>query len=791
MTKKITRGGAELGRAKFLGVFLGVVLLSLAASFPVDAQVGRPWTIAEEIGLADFAETPMTMSPDRKLLAVVVERGRLDINAVEAELRIYSTEALDRFAKQLRVTTPPEPIVSMQFVAPQTPVIAQLTWTSDSKSLAFLQQSDAGRSTLMLFNILDRQPVALSLPGQDVMKFDILDRAQFAYTVRDPGVWEHPGIERRQVAYVGTGQSFAELVFPRDLFPASVQADNRSLIWVASHGTPRPLLDKKSGAPIAIYSEWYIGLALSADGARIATEMPEPFIPADWPARFSVPRVGFERPFQPGPQNTESFQGFLFVGRYAVIDVNDGTINYPVEAPTGNINGWHTHAMPAWSANGRFVALPSVYVPDPSAPDQPVSPCAAIFDVVQRSIQCLEKNKNKYSEQGPEPGYYRFEKLEFANRSTVAKLGYATLEGSHGQRVYRRDANRWVFLKDVPTKGEEDPGRFAAIKQGLNSPPRMVTNVRGGGERVIWNPNPRVGELASKDAQIYEWLDSSGTKHKGGLYLPPGYAPGTRYPLVIQAHGFPEKLFRPSGIWPTAFAARALAASGIAVLQIQDCDWTIDRHEVQCQLGTYEGAVAQLNRDGLIDAEKLGIIGFSRTVLYTLAALTQSPLHFAAASITDGVNGGFLQALTSVDLYNNRNISELSKLNEGYPFGAGLQAWLRNSPLFNMDKVKSPLRIVALGTSNIAEMWEPYAALRYLKKPVDLIVINTSEHILSNPMARLVSQGGTVDWMRFWLQGYEEPSPEKAGQYRRWEELCDRQAAANPDRPTSCVRTNR
>jgi hypothetical protein len=66
--------------------------------------------------------------------------------------------------------------------------------------------------------------------------------------------------------------------------------------------------------------------------------------------------------------------------------------------------------------------------------------------------------------------------------------------------------------------------------------------------------------------------------------------------------------------------------------------------------------------------------------------------------------------------------------------------------------------------------------MRYLHKPVDLILLNDNEHVLSNPAARLVSQGGTVDWMRFWLQDYEDPIPDKAAQYVRWRELrklCD------------------
>ena len=31
--------------------------------------------------------------------------------------------------------------------------------------------------------------------------------------------------------------------------------------------------------------------------------------------------------------------------------------------------------------------------------------------------------------------------------------------------------------------------------------------------------------------------------------------------------------------------------------------------------------------------------------------------------------------------------------------------------------------------------------------------------------------GGSVDWLRFWLKGEEDPDPAKVEQYARWREL--------------------
>ena len=57
-----------------------------------------------------------------------------------------------------------------------------------------------------------------------------------------------------------------------------------------------------------------------------------------------------------------------------------------------------------------------------------------------------------------------------------------------------------------------------------------------------------------------------------------------------------------------------------------------------------------------------------------------------------------------------------------------------------------------------------------------MVVVNTDEHVLTNPVERMASQGLSVDWFRFWLQGYEDPDPAKAEQYKRWGELKKMQA---------------
>ena len=231
----------------------------------------------------------------------------------------------------------------------------------------------------------------------------------------------------------------------------------------------------------------------------------------------------------------------------------------------------------------------------------------------------------------------------------------------------------------------------------------------------------------------------------------------------------------PSGIFTSAFAARELAAAGIMVLQVNDiadcAAHVVSLEEGSCVIADYEAAIAQLDRDGFIEPTRLGIIGFSRTSYYVMRALTASNLRFQAASITDGFNAGYLQYLVSVDLHGGAINAESEHVIGASPLGKGREQWIGRSPEFNLYRVTAPLQVVALNRTSVLTVWEPYAGLRALNKPVDLLVLPNGTHLLSNPGERLASQGSTVDWFRFWLQGHENPHTEKADQYRRWRHL--------------------
>src|SRR5260370_28121765 len=162
-------------------------------------------------------------------------------------------------------------------------------------------------------------------------------------------------------------------------------------------------------------------------------------------------------------------------------------------------------------------------------------------------------------------------------------------------------------------------------------------------------------------------------------------------------------------------------------------------------MAAYEGAIDDLDHRGLIDRNRVGIIGFSRTCLYETYTLTHSKYKFVAAAIADGMDGGYFQYLA---LSNNSPpwANEFDLVNGAPPFGDGLPLWMRRSPAFSMEKVQTPLRIQAIGASSLLTEWEWFSGLSRLKKPVDMIYIPNGAHLLDKPWERMRSQQGKDEW---------------------------------------------
>jgi dipeptidyl aminopeptidase/acylaminoacyl peptidase len=745
-------------------------LIGIAFPTALAQQRKKPFTVVDEIGLALF-DAPnggpgeVLFSPDGDYFIVKAEHGRLDINRVEDDVRFYRTQEVIHFLDYAE-TSRPSPVWTFARTGKEGGVIGGWRWLADSNGIAFLEPTESGNQRIVLADLQKKTVEPLTSSTEAVKDFDIRDRQHYVYTVVDPAGQENKKAEREVASVVGTGRSLFELILPDDPISARIAPATISL-WAVEGGKPFEV--KENGAPLANFGTF----ALSPDGKSLVTTLPVLDVPSAWETSYPSPPTP---PCSVSPCTNRIHAGHYDakssqVHQYVRVDLQTGTIGSLAEAPLANDAGWLAFGDPSWSRDGREILLPNTFLK--SKDNLPSRPCIAVMDASSDASTCVEVLKAHKTETTVEEGYHLVVRARFAAGTGRVMVGFSSHEDqSYRTTEYQLTNHKWQAVREI--KGlfpAEQNGLEVSVTEGLNDPPVLIAKNEKT-SRVILDPNPQLQNVELGQASVYTWKDNSGRQWKGGLYKPVNYKLGQRYPLVIQTHGFSESEFRPSGVFPTAFAARALAATGIMVLQTAigvagaNCP-SVTPEEGRCAVAMLESAANQLVSDGLVDREQIGIIGFSRTCFSVMEILTTSSLHLKAASITDGVMFDYLGYI----LFTDRISSEADRVIGAPPFGDGLRQWLKRSPGFNLDKITTPLLVVGEGPLSLLSMWQPYAGLHYLQKPVDLIMLNTDEHVLTTPAVRMVSQGGSVDWFRFWLQDYEDPDPAKNEQYERWRGL--------------------
>lgn len=770
---------AELRRKNHLHSDLLVALLiALMIAVPHSAWAqdkSRWFTVADDVGLIELNDRVL-FSPDGRYFVVMSDHGLIDINRAESSLRIYRVEDAVDFISHSGKNRDLTPlwIVTMA-TCKYGPVVSDVRWLPDSNGLAFLGKAASGNDRLFIADISTRSVEPLTEEKQHVTGFDVRSKARFVYTVLDPAIQENAFRGGDAVAIAGTGQSLRTLLFPEDATEPNVFVHDLSVLWAFVDGNRFRVIDKPSNRSVPIHLEGQRALSLSPDGRTVVTAMTIADVPAEWETLYRPQVPSTPTTVRAGRQDPYAFTGWRDLCEYVVIDLSSGKARSLSEAPLGNEAGWWAGRSRAdWSADGKSIVLSNTFLKVKRGSSARVNrPCTVIVDLLTGNGACVEHFEGG-ADVRTEEMWQPTENARFVhgNRDQVIMEWHHADPPRWTTFIRQTDASWKAEASSRDSDADNHPIEIS-IRQGLNEVPVLLaTEKRTGIAATIWSPNPQIKDVKFGDVSVFKWKDKNSRDWIAGLYKPPDYVSGRRYPLVIQTHGFSEHRFAPSGSYPTTFAAQELAAAGFVVLQVRDCPIRTDVEEGPCQIAGYEAAVEQLARDGLADPDRIGIVGFSRTCYYVLKALTTSSLHFKAASIADGVNEGYWQYLLDMDLDSANSAARDADAVIGTPpFGAGLAKWLLRSPGFNLDKVSAPLEVVATRGVGVLFMWEPYAVLRYLHKPVDLIIVNSHEHVFTNPVDRLISQGSTLDWFRFWLKGYEDPDPAKADQYERWRDL--------------------
>jgi dipeptidyl aminopeptidase/acylaminoacyl peptidase len=253
-----------------------------------------------------------------------------------------------------------------------------------------------------------------------------------------------------------------------------------------------------------------------------------------------------------------------------------------------------------------------------------------------------------------------------------------------------------------------------------------------GTSRRLLTLNPDLTDLALGTSRLVSWRSLDGRRLQGALLTPAGYRAGQPVPLIVQVYGGflgSNVLHRFAFDGAHLDNAQLLASHGYAVLWP---DLPLDDHAPLDQLpGLVLPAVNQLIDQGIIDPDRIGLLGHSYGGYGVLALLTQTTRFRAAVCIAGMTNlTSFYGVLTPEGVSNWLGWCETGQGRLGGSLWERRAAYIENSPLFYLDRVTTPILLVS-GTAHPgepAQSAEAFSALRRLGKRVELRIYDGEAH---------------------------------------------------------------
>lgn len=793
-----------------------LALIALLSYLFATAQT-RPFTVKDDIEMERFNEPlPSSgegspnlarLSPDGKVLAIVTTRGIIATNKVRSTISLCDVHAAKHYLTASQDDHPPKRKVIAQLDSlphhseanAYAPVIKDMRWSTDSTHLYFRGEDSRGVHHLYSVKTDGTDMQVLSPGTRDVWRYEVGDNVIVykATEVPDTKATFSPATGSAEAI---DGRSIPEILFPVENGSFLAKTWKLWTVRLSGKGQTTVAVDHyRVRAPESMSaSSLWDPIAISPVGDQVVMLKPVDSVPSSWSGYD--PSIGHDSmQYRSDDPALVADDNQMRPRVYTLINLQTGRETSLLDAPEGLTLGYLDHNQIVWSSDGRRVLLANTFMPLRTGSEKKATtsrPCViASVDLPSLKSSCLIFN-SQGSKNFTGDIFTGGIHAAFGSNDDHIVIAYGDGQQGDLRRCFHYEHNEWTeshsktearatplargHASDVQKNG--GPLRFE-VKQGLNDSPKLwVTDADSGASKVLWDPNPQLGHLEFGEASVFKWKDRTGREWTGGLVKPVGYVQGKKYPLVIQLYEFDPHTFLTDGSWPTAFAARHLASVGFVVLQIEKDMVMRGGNEAQEHLEAYLSAINALAADDLIDRSRVGLVGFSTTAWYVENALIQCPTLFGAATIADGLDHSYMQYHLS-----DERSAALQQMDEDIigarPVGDGLKRWLQAALGFNLDKIRTPLRIEAIRPFSLLGEWEIYSSLKMQGKPVDLIYFPNSRHIHQGPQARLESQQGNVDWMRFWLQGYEDSDPQKANQYRRWERLRSWQKRAPQELP--------
>ena len=297
-------------------------------------------------------------------------------------------------------------------------------------------------------------------------------------------------------------------------------------------------------------------------------------------------------------------------------------------------------------------------------------------------------------------------------------------------------------------------GRLAAVLGTVEHPPDVFFVSKSGTYDRLTRVNPQVDTWKLPQISIVSWQGAHGNPVEGILELPPGYEPGEPLPTVIELHGGPTSATQYRlRLW--IYGRTLLAAKGYALLSPNYRGSTgygdkfltdLIGHENDVEVEDILKGVDAMIERGIADPDRLGVIGWSNGGFLVNCLIAKTDRFKAASS-----GAGVLHQVMQWGLEDTPG--HVINYMRDYPW-SNPEAYGKGSPLYDLDKVKTPTLIHVGGSDDRvppAHSRALYRALQhYLHVPVELVVYPGEGHSLW----KYENRKSKMEWDLAWFERY-------------------------------------
>jgi dienelactone hydrolase len=282
--------------------------------------------------------------------------------------------------------------------------------------------------------------------------------------------------------------------------------------------------------------------------------------------------------------------------------------------------------------------------------------------------------------------------------------------------------------------------------------------------RPIADCNEHLAKKRFARREVIRWKGGNAEEVEGLLFYPHGWKQGQRAPLVVQIHGGPAAADHDAWDENWSNAVNLVCQRGAFVLRPnyhgsagygrEWLDSITGGKYCELEVDDIERGIDALVARGLVDARRIGLTGWSNGAILTNVLVTRR--HYRAAVVGAG----------SIEYISDWASCEFGEAFDSFYLGKSpledLSLYLRKSPFYRLDRVKTPTLILFGANDRIVhpqQGWAHYRALQQLgKTPVRFVLFPDEQHSLNKLSHQRRKLEEELTWLDRHLFAAEKPA---------------------------------